>query len=582
MPDPQEDKPSTAQRIWGAVKGAAQKVVDNPVESALVAVPSAAAGFNVGKRILGAAAEHEENKNAKQQATAGQQVGEATIGTKDQPLAPEGAGAGDQVGTDAANQAAPQGSGTTLSVSQSRGGWTPTEHTTGVETKQTEQVPEWYAALDAATRLKVDSAVQQAKADQDYQAGLLDLRQKKMATDQAMNDSMLQDMDDESKAKQRAIEDLRGLSQKVFEARPYRPSMREFVGNDPGRQALATLGAVLSGFGGAATGKPSEFMKNINQNIDNRVQGMQLEYAAAKDYQEAQNTAYGQLMKTFDDAQTRRDFIKAAYLTQLGDQMDTLAAQHGLDSNSPKLLAIKAGIADELTHSLEKVATQKLAQENLRERYAPPSSELNINGVPIGTYKKLMDMGLVPRGPYDLATRQLDLQAAEIGIKANAARGQAQKDQEELAVPGYGYARDKKSAEKARELAADYEDRMSRLKRAAELQKQTSSKVGAFGFGTKEYNEARELWVRDVEDLARDSKGPVTESDRAQARKEVPDATALHGDQGDKIVRAIKSLRRHRDNNMAQLVQGYSGGEQGMQNRKEEIGQAGANQTKGP
>jgi hypothetical protein len=286
----------------------------------------------------------------------------------------------------------------------------------------------------------------------------------------------------------------------------------------------------LGALGSALTGQPNQVWEMVKSEIDNEILAQRENAQLLGRRAEQERTFYQMARERFGDER----LAELAALEQAYAQADQELARFADSARTPERQAALEGLRAQVQKSIVEASAQReMAQQDQ---------------IAIAEAQKFDPVRYQTAGgdPLKQLKYTLDLVNTSKALGKALAPQQAVDPSHKLYIPGLGYARTHQDAQSMRELQANYEETMRGFDEAEKYIKDPSAAAGAFGRGTSEYHSASALTQQLAMGTAKSYGGVVTSSDIENAKKEVPDLTAIGGGQKEKLkVAREKFIRRY-------------------------------------
>jgi hypothetical protein len=290
------------------------------------------------------------------------------------------------------------------------------------------------------------------------------------------------------------------------------------------------IAVALGALGSAISGQPNQVWEMVKSEIDNDIMAQRENAELLGRRAEQERTLYQMAKERFgDDRLAELSALEEAYR-----QADQQLAQFADSAKTPERQAALEGLRAQVQREvIETSAKRELAQQDQ---------------IAISEAQKFDPVRYQTTGgdPLKQLKYTLDLVNTSKALGKALAPQQAVDPSHKLYIPGLGYARTHQDAQSMREMQANYEETMRGFDEAEKYISEPSAAVGAFGRGTSEYHSAGALTQQLAMGTAKSYGGVVTATDIANAKKEVPDLTAIGGGQKEKLkVAREKFIRRY-------------------------------------
>ncbi|HJQ57428.1 MAG TPA: hypothetical protein VJ890_11000, partial [Vineibacter sp.] len=274
---------------------------------------------------------------------------------------------------------------------------------------------------------------------------------------------------------------------------------------------LARLAMALGAIGSGLAGVPNYAFEEMRDAIRNDLEAQKLNKAFLRDRAVAEGSIVQMARARFED-ERMQDVAMQQSAWKLMD------AELGRFAVMAKLPAQQAGI--------EAMRTQVFAELEDLDRQ----------------FRTANDAFVLRR----LAAQQAAA-AAQAKARADAMRTRREALEDETYVPNWGWARGKIEGRKMRQAQTDYYDAKQAFRELRGMARNWKTKVGTdtlgtglFKGGTKEWAAARAAAARLQTKVAKAFGGVITDSDRAEAAKQVPDPTSMRDFNIDEALNAAE------------------------------------------
>lgn len=143
-------------------------------------------------------------------------------------------------------------------------------------------------------------------------------------------------------------------------------------GRTDGERIGAVAGALLGMFGGAMTGKPSQFVAQLDSSIERRAKAAEAASRVKGAVVGMQENAYARLERNFADARAARSALRAIYTEQAKSELEAAAARVGVGAEHPRLQAALAQLEEKRLGYLRETASVVTQNARNEEKYAAP------------------------------------------------------------------------------------------------------------------------------------------------------------------------------------------------------------------
>lgn len=248
-----------------------------------------------------------------------------------------------------------------------------TLNSSGTQTTQVEEGSEAAALRTHGFGLAQQAADERLAADQKAAKELLDV-----AKDREMTNERFRVIEQErarEEAQVRADNEARiAAAEKAFQEAEPDPKWnpyREIANGSWDQKIMLGLGSLLGGMGAAMTKGPNYFLEAFNAQIQRRLQALrELRQHRGEVVKQAGN-AYTRALEALGSKRALDLMEESRMWKQLGLQVETVAAQRGLDSTHPAYLELRSGIALKERELLMQAARQITKTSQSQQAFRP-------------------------------------------------------------------------------------------------------------------------------------------------------------------------------------------------------------------
>lgn len=277
-----------------------------------------------------------------------------------------------------------------------KGGFQPTTNSRSAQTERKAMPPEWYDALRAFTDSSRVAAEGQAIGGSELARIQADAAAKRsqMLARQAETEQEALALED--RARQAAELRIQAALQDYANSAPRAENYGTlFEGASPGKRIAGIFGSLLGIFGGAMSGQPSQWTKQLDSMIERRARAAEANSRVKGQLVGAAENAYARLEQSFGDQRAARSSLRAIYAEEAKAAMEQQAAELGISMENPKLQAALAAIEEKRLGYLKDTASTVVESARADERYVPPqaivSTPTGMGGMDAGLSKEQRD-----------------------------------------------------------------------------------------------------------------------------------------------------------------------------------------------
>jgi hypothetical protein len=294
-----------------------------------------------------------------------------------------------------------------------KGGFQPTNNSRAAQTESKVMPPEWHDALRAFTDHSRSAAEGKAIGDSELARIQADAAAKRQSVlqEQAKGEQLA--LQQEDSARQAAEMRIQTALADYAAATPRAENYGTlFEGADSGKRIAGVLGSLLGIFGGAMSGQPNQFNKQLDSMLERRARAAEANARMKGQLVGAAENAYARLEQSFGNAGAARASLRAIYTEEAKAAIEQQAAELGISMENPRLQAALAGVEEKRLGYLKETAASVMESARADERYVPPQAIMS--AVTTGTGG--MDAGLTKEQLED--QRQFGKVLREEGIPA--------------------------------------------------------------------------------------------------------------------------------------------------------------------
>jgi len=365
------------------------------------------------------------------------------------------------------------------------------------------------------------------------------------AAAQERADAMRRDFEARERARlddlARLDEHIDGLSRDLADMPVETPSL--FTG-DFGTDLIRGLGAILMGVGAGATGQIGKAIDTLNERMLDNVRRQQQEYHQASEQLRNMESLYGRAYARFGDRQAAEQASLLSGMQMVDQELARFASMARAPETAKRAELARAELRDQMNFYLEQFRRE--GADRIGEQWRHEAARTVSGGGP-------------PSKAQVIRGLKQDVEIQELTGKLAGGTG-APSDVEPTAVPGYGRARTKEAATATNAVIVANKQAERALDALEAMNESGWSATGAFGFGSKEYQDAQAQKALLVPFVAKIMAGGFapSETDMARADGAVPDPTAIGRDKFRAKAAALRdSIRRQVETTLEQNVVGY-------------------------
>jgi hypothetical protein len=290
----------------------------------------------------------------------------------------------------------------------------------------------------------------------------------------------------------------------------------------------ARIGIALGAIGAGIAGGPNQVYQMVKDDIQGNIEGQRLKIEDAQAGIDVENSILAQMRTQFLSPEAAEAAARSLMAEAAAAQtLEVAAAVGSQEALANSKLAVAKVQADAAQWAAE---AEQLEAGAIREtfKHVPAGYTGGQAGGLAGLVRLSKQTGIPVLELIQLNQGEAMLHPGQIGKPPKEEEAKA--ESEKLFVPGYGFARDAKSADAARELAASSSEAV-RIMNRLDILRETGAKQGAFGVGSDEYNEAKTLRQQLVSKMSKIYAGgfnPSIEHEKT-AEGAVPDPTSWRG-----------------------------------------------------